>query len=250
MNRSPIFYDASGRRRRRFGFAIGAFILLVMLVGRGAGGVDRGRAARALAAVRGRASRAHQITAAARAAAQARTAPVHRLCPAVDRCAGARGARGHAACDRLSCALGRFERRVAPAAYRCARLADSGLGLGDGPRSQDHGVPRYRRAGDHQPLAASAADPADDPECGPGRLGRAGHGEAARFPRATPRAARPARALAGAQPGRGRLFRFRGIVARRVRPTIAPSCERRRRGSDVTAGSSRSPCRSARMPGT
>src|SRR5882757_8235896 len=31
MSLSPIFYDASGRRRRRFGFAVGAFILLILL---------------------------------------------------------------------------------------------------------------------------------------------------------------------------------------------------------------------------
>jgi cellulose synthase/poly-beta-1,6-N-acetylglucosamine synthase-like glycosyltransferase/peptidoglycan/xylan/chitin deacetylase (PgdA/CDA1 family)/spore germination protein YaaH len=31
MNLSPIFYDASGRRRRRFAFAVGAFVALVLL---------------------------------------------------------------------------------------------------------------------------------------------------------------------------------------------------------------------------
>ena len=31
MSLAPIFYDASGRRRRRFGFAVGAFIMLVLL---------------------------------------------------------------------------------------------------------------------------------------------------------------------------------------------------------------------------
>src|SRR4051812_18343665 len=31
MSLAPIFYDASGRRRRRFGFAVGAFIVLALL---------------------------------------------------------------------------------------------------------------------------------------------------------------------------------------------------------------------------
>lgn len=31
MNLTPIFYDASGRRRRRFAFAVGAFVALVLL---------------------------------------------------------------------------------------------------------------------------------------------------------------------------------------------------------------------------